>query len=142
MKVKEMVQNSTFTNQMLQMPEPLVAQPSQKHLGIHLIAEFWDGKIIEEQREVERILLDAARRARSTALAISSHKFSPHGITAFVLLAESHISMHSWPEKNYLAVDIFTCGEKTMPFKALEYLKEIYQPKRVDVREIKRGKIR
>lgn len=142
MKVKEMIQNTTFSTQSLQMPEPLAAHPPQKYVGVHLIAEFWDGKIIEEQKTVERILLDAARRARSTALAISSHKFSPYGITAFVLLAESHISMHSWPEKNYLAVDIFTCGDKTMPLKALEYLKEIYQPKRVEVREIKRGKIR
>jgi len=56
-------------------------------------------------------------------------------------LAESHIALHLWPEMNYLAVDIFTCGKDSDPFKALEYLKKEFQPKRVEIKKIKRGKI-
>jgi len=139
----KMIQETITAAHNLQIPEDLIVRNiPNKHLGVHFIAEFWEGKIIEDQKEVERILMQAAKKARSTTISVASHKFSPHGITAFVLLAESHLSLHSWPEKNYLAIDVFTCGHKTQPQKALEYLKEVYQPKRVEVREIKRGKVR
>lgn len=114
----------------------------REYAGVHLIAEFWQAKVIEEPKEIKKILIRAAEHARSTALKFSSHKFSPRGVTAFVLLAESHLSVHSWPEINYLAIDIFTCGDFSMPHKALAYLKAVYEPKRVEIKEFKRGKIR
>jgi len=110
-----------------------------KYAGIHLIAEFWDGKIIENSTEIEQILLEAAKRGGNTPLKVTIHKFSPQGITGVILLAESHIALHSWPEINYLAIDIFTCGEKAMPFKALECLKEVFEPKKIQIQKIKRG---
>lgn len=110
------------------------------YAGIHLIAEFWGGKIVEDKRELKNILVQAARESKSTALGVKVHKFLPQGIAGVVLLAESHISFHSWPEKKYAAVDIFTCGKNTDPFKALKYLRAEFQPKRVKVKEIKRGK--
>ena len=110
-----------------------------KYAGIHLIAEFWGGKVIENSREIERILIESAKRGGNTPLKVTIHKFSPQGITGVVLLAESHIALHSWPEIDYLAIDIFTCGEKAMPQKALECLKEKFQPKRVQIQKIKRG---
>ncbi len=113
----------------------------QKYLGIHLIAEFWGGKIIENSRELERVLRLAAKKAGNTPLEFSFHKFNPHGMTGVLLLAESHISFHSWPEHNYVALDIFTCGPKTFPEKALEVLKKKIKPQRVKVRVIKRGKV-
>ena len=119
-----------------------VLEPRREYAGVHLIAEFWHAKVIEEPKEIERILILAAEHARSTALRFSSHKFSPHGVTAFVLLAESHLSIHSWPEINYLAIDIFTCGDFSLPHRALEYLREVYQPKRIEIKEFKRGRIR
>ena len=109
------------------------------YAGIHLIAEFWGGKIIEDSREIEKILITAAKKGKNTPLKIAIHKFSPQGITGVVLLAESHIALHSWPEINYLAIDIFTCGEKAFPYKTLDYLKEVFQPKKVELKEIKRG---
>lgn len=112
-----------------------------KFVGIHLIAEFWDGKIIEDSKKIEKILIGAAKAAKNTPLEIAVHKFNPQGITGVVLLAESHICLHSWPEFNYLAVDIFTCGEKTFPYKALKYFKKKFKPKRVEVKKIKRGKL-
>lgn len=114
----------------------------QKYTGIHLIAEFWHGKIIEEPKKLERILVTAAKKAKNIPLKVAIHKFQPKGITGVVLLVESHLALHSWPEINYLAVDIFTCGEKTMPYQTLEYLKKEFQPKRVEIKEIKRGKIK
>jgi S-adenosylmethionine decarboxylase len=112
------------------------------YAGIHLIAEFWSGRIIEEPKKIKDILIGAVKEAKNTPLKVIIHKFSPQGITGVVLLAESHLAIHSWPEINYLAVDIFTCGQKTMPYKALEYLKKQFQPKKVKIKEIKRGLIR
>jgi S-adenosylmethionine decarboxylase len=114
---------------------------SKKFLGIHLICEFWGGKTIEEGKELEKIFLCAAKHSQNTPLKFSFHKFNPHGITGFLLLAESHISYHSWPEYNYAALDIFTCGKKTFPKKALFYLKKILKPQKVEIKEVKRGAV-
>lgn len=113
-----------------------------KYLGIHLIAEFWLAKTIEDKKTFEKILRDAVSAAKCTLLEIVIHKFSPHGITGVILLAESHIAIHTWPEKNYLAIDIFTCGDKAKPYIALDFLKKMFKPKKVEIMEIKRGKIK
>ena len=115
------------------------AKDKAKYAGIHLIAEFWHGKIVDAEKELKQILTEAAKRANSTPLGIEIYKFSPQGITGVVLLAESHIALHSWPEYGYLAIDIFTCGNKSLPEKALEYLKEEFNPKKIEVKRIKRG---
>jgi len=113
---------------------------SLEYLGLHLIAEFWGNKVdIKDPNKIEEILKTAALKAKSTPLAVKLHKFNPHGISGVCLLAESHISIHTWPEKEYIAFDIFTCGRKSMPYKALEFLKEVFRPKEVQVIEIKRG---
>jgi len=113
----------------------------QKQLGIHLIAEFWGGKDIENSKKIEKILTLAVKKANCTPLEVVTHKFSPQGITGVIILAESHIALHAWPEYDYLAVDIYTCGDKAMPYKALDYLKSVFKPKKVEVKEIKRGKV-
>jgi len=109
------------------------------YAGIHLIAEFWNGKNIEDPEIIRKILIKAARKGGNIPLETVVHKFSPRGITGVILLAESHIALHLWPEYDYLAIDIFTCGEKATPYKALDYLKEEFQPKRVETKELKRG---
>jgi len=114
----------------------------QKYAGIHLIAEFWNGRIIESPREIKKILIRSIRKAESTPLEAVIHKFSPQGLTGVVLLAESHIALHSWPEFNYLAIDIFTCGDFAKPKKALQYFKNVFKPEKVEIRELKRGRIR
>ncbi|MEK9129923.1 MAG: adenosylmethionine decarboxylase [Patescibacteria group bacterium] len=113
----------------------------RKNLGVHLITEFWGAKIIEDVKKLERVLVLSAKKAGSTPLKFSVHKFSPHGITATLLLAESHIAFHSWPEFNYLAIDVFTCGESVVPERAIEYLKKIFLPKKVEISKILRGKL-
>lgn len=113
----------------------------RKYLGIHLIAEFWSGKIIEDPKKIKKILFEAVKKAKNTPLKIVIHRFNPQGITGIVLLAESHLAIHSWPEIDYIAVDIFTCGENAMPQKALEYLRKQFQPKKIEIKKIKRGLI-
>jgi S-adenosylmethionine decarboxylase len=112
-----------------------------KYAGVHLIAEFWNGKVIEDSKKIEKILIEAVKKAKNTPLEIAIHKFSPQGITGVVLLAESHIAVHAWPEMDYVAIDIFTCGKKAFPYKALDYLKKKFKPKRIEIQKIKRGKI-
>ncbi|MFH1462548.1 MAG: adenosylmethionine decarboxylase [bacterium] len=112
-----------------------------KYFGIHLIAEFWHGEIIEDPKRIKKILLQAVKEANNTPLKIAIHKFEPQGITGIVLLAESHIALHTWPEFNYVAIDIYTCGDKATPAKALEYLKGEFKPKKVEIKEIKRGQV-
>ena len=113
----------------------------QKYVGLHIIAEFWGSKTIEDSKKIEKILVRAAKEGGNTPLKIAINKFSPQGITGVVLLAESHIALHAWPEYSYLAIDIFTCGEKTFPEKSLEYLKKEFKPKKVEVKRIQRGVI-
>jgi S-adenosylmethionine decarboxylase len=110
-----------------------------RNIGIHLIIEFWGGKTIEDSKKFEKILVAAAKAANATPLEVNMHKFLPQGLTGVVLLSESHITFHSWPEFKYLALDIFTCGKKCDPYKALDYLKKEIKPKSVQVMEIKRG---
>ncbi|MBD3231275.1 adenosylmethionine decarboxylase [Candidatus Dependentiae bacterium] len=112
------------------------------NLGIHLIADFWNCKVPQNITELEKLLKDAAIEANSTPLELSVHKFEPEGITGIIILAESHISIHYWPEKKYAAVDIFTCGTKSKPYEALKYLKKKLKTKKAEVFEIKRGKIK
>ena len=111
------------------------------YAGIHLIAEFWGGKIIENSKEIEKILIEAVKRAKNTPLKTTIHKFSPQGLTGVILLAESHLAIHTWPEIDYVAIDIFTCGEKAIPERALKYLKRVFKPKKVVIKRIKRGKV-
>ncbi len=111
-----------------------------KRAGIHLICEFWklkEGKNLEK-RGILKILKEAARASGSKVVGENFHQFFPYGFSAMVLLAESHISLHFWPEFNYLAIDIFTCG-KTKPYQALKVLKKKFKPSKLEVIEIKRG---
>jgi S-adenosylmethionine decarboxylase len=115
---------------------------NQNSLGIHLICDFWFGKKIENPKKLEKILIEAAKRTGNTPLEFSYHKFNPQGLTGVLLLAESHIAFHSWPEFNYLGIDIFSCGQKAKPERALKYLKRVLRPKKVEVSIIKRGELK
>lgn len=107
--------------------------------GVHLLAEFWDPVRIEEPEALRAVIAEAARRARCEVLCLEVRTFEPQGITGFALLAESHLSIHSWPELGFVAIDLFTCGLDTAPHAALAYLREVYNPGRVDLTEVKRG---
>lgn len=130
-----------MVTKILQKTLTLFSRETDKFLGKHLIAEFWGVKIKEDLSRIEKILIETAKRAGATPLEVISHKFFPHGFSAVILLSESHIALHYWPEVRYLAVDIFTCGKDSNPYQAMEYLKTIFQPKKVEIKKIYRGKL-
>ncbi len=80
--------------------------------------------LLDDEAHIRNVLANAATLSESTLIDISSHKFTPHGVTAVALLAESHISIHTWPEDGIAVCDVFTCGEKTSPRSAATYMYE------------------
>lgn len=108
-------------------------------LGKQLIAEFWfkSSRSLNDPDKLRECLLAAAKAGGFTIVGSNFHQFSPHGVTGVVLLAESHMSIHTWPEYNYAAVDVFTCGGA--PDAALEELKRRLDVDRVEIRELDRG---
>ena len=96
------------------------------HQSKHLLLELYrcDCEKLNDESFLRCILNKAAKLAKAKVLNLISNKFEPQGVTAIALLAESHISIHTWPESNYSAVDIFTCGQNMMPELASQYLIE------------------
>ena len=93
-------------------------------VGVHCILEI-NGcpfHLLDDEAHLRSGLEQASRTALSPLLNLTSHRFEPHGVTALALLAESHISIHTWPEHGYAAVDIFTCGEHAQPQRACEFI--------------------
>jgi len=111
------------------------------HQGKHLLLELYkcDFDKLNDESFLRCTLNRAAKLAKATVLNLISNKFEPHGVTAIALLAESHISIHTWPESNYSAVDIFTCGPNMLPEVASQYLIEALQAKEHSLRVIERN---
>jgi len=108
-------------------------------VGTHLIADFHDAKHLTDLATIESALKTAAKAASAVLLDLKLHQFGDTGgITGVALLAESHISIHTWPEYQYAALDIFICGESN-PHLALQALESVFEPRRVELQEIKRG---
>ena len=95
-------------------------------VGKHCILELYDcdPSKLDDETFLRHTITTAAQRAGATLLNLITHRFEPQGVTGLALLAESHISIHTWPENGYAAVDVFTCGDHTMPEKACEVLCE------------------
>lgn len=107
--------------------------------GAHLIVDLWEADRLDDPDHVEAILVRAAKHAGATVLSTDFHVFSPNnGVSGVVVLAESHISIHTWPERDFAAVDVFMCGD-CRPQKTIEVLKEGFSPDRINVVEHKRG---
>ena len=84
--------------------------------------------LLDDEAYIRGVLVNAAECSGSTLLAVSSHKFEPHGVTAIALLAESHISIHTWPEKGTAVCDVFTCGD-TNPTAASVFMYDALESK-------------
>ena len=89
---------------------------------------------------VEATMLEAARRAEATIVESTFHRFSPHGISGVLVIAESHIAIHTWPEHGYAAIDIFTCGSMHGLRKAADYLIDTFESLRPNIVELRRGR--
>ncbi len=112
-----------------------------KSLGTHTIVELFDcsKRVLNDPDYLEKTLVHAAERAGATVIKSAFHKFSPHGVTGIVLVAESHLSLHTWPEYGYSAVDIFTCGDKIDNIIAVDLIKEKLQARSISIIELRRG---
>ncbi len=110
-----------------------------KFAGVHLLVELWKARFLTDIDRIEHILKDAVSACGATILNVDLHVFSPNGgISGVALLKESHMSIHTWPEYEYAAIDVFVCGTID-PRLVLPVLEEEFQPDRMDVQEIKRG---
>jgi S-adenosylmethionine decarboxylase len=120
-------------------PTP-ISTPITDTVGKHCILELYacDCAKLDDEDFVRSALSNAALRAGATLLNLISHHFQPHGVTGLALLAESHISFHSWPESGYAAVDVFTCGDHTMPESACRVLVEEFGARRHQLRSFRR----
>jgi len=110
-------------------------------LGRHLLLELYDCsvEVLNSLTAVKTALVEAAKRAEATIVDVVFHEFSPFGISGVVVIAESHLSIHTWPEHRYAAVDIFSCGETIDPGQAASYLVEQFQAGRASCVEVRRG---
>ncbi|MEJ5299497.1 MAG: adenosylmethionine decarboxylase [Thermodesulforhabdaceae bacterium] len=112
-----------------------------KALGKHLIVELYDcdKNLIEHVDQVEAILVEAVNVSKATIIKPVFHQFNPHGVSGVVVIAESHFSIHTWPEYGYCALDIFTCGDQIDSDLALQFLKKAFKAKNMSIMELKRG---
>ncbi|AEH25375.1 adenosylmethionine decarboxylase [Pyrococcus yayanosii] len=110
-------------------------------IGHHYVVEAagCDPEIIGNADKIREIFLEAAKISNMEVKASYFFKFSPTGVSGVVIVAESHISVHTWPEKGYAALDVYTCGEKADPEKAVDYILEKFKAQYAHVSELKRG---
>lgn len=113
-----------------------------EHLGRHVIIELWGcSEVINDAGHVENSIRSAVLAANATLLDLFVHEFSPQGVTGVAVLAESHLSIHTWPEYGYVAADVFTCGSTTRPDAAAEVLRKEFEAEAVEIKELQRGVI-
>ncbi len=111
-----------------------------RYAGTHLIVDLWGAERLDDLAHIEAALRDAVTAAKATLLHIHLHHFTPNrGVSGVAVLAESHISIHTWPENGYAALDIFMCGDAE-PQATIEVLRAAFKPDRLKVEEILRGR--
>ena len=110
-------------------------------LGRHVHLELFDCDegVLNDLVKVKDGMVEAARRAQATIVATTFHRFSPVGISGVVVISESHLTIHTWPEYRYAAVDIFSCGDVIKPDVATSYLVQLFAAQRVSIIELQRG---
>ena len=108
--------------------------------GTHILCELWGCSVpfLNEVDPIQELMLQAASLAQARVVNALFHQFAPQGVTGVVVLEESHLSIHTWPETAYVAVDIYTCGS-CLPEKAIEYLEQSFVPERVEILRVNRG---
>jgi S-adenosylmethionine decarboxylase len=108
--------------------------------GRHLLVEYHgcDSSLLDDCEQIERAMNRAAVQAGATVVASTFHRFAPQGVSGVVVVEESHISIHTWPECGYAAVDFYTCGECS-PERAHHYLREVLEAESCEVMAVERG---
>lgn len=122
-------------------PTQSVLDSNLQNLGRHLLAEFYDcnSNILNNPVLIENLMETAAVRCGATVVQKNFHMFNPYGVSGVVVIAESHLAIHTWPEYGYAAVDLFTCGDSCDPHVAYEFLREELHAGSALYSELKRG---
>ena len=116
-----------------------VEKDGQRFAGTHLLLELWGGRHLNDPDALADALCDAARAAKATILHTHMHHFLPSGgVSGVVVLAESHISIHTWPERGFAAIDLFMCGACD-PYDSIPSLRDALAPERMELSEHRRG---
>jgi len=112
-----------------------------RSVGNHLIMELWecDKEQLDSMATVEQALREAASACGATLADLRVYSFPHMGVTGMAILVESHMAIHTWPEFGYAGVDIFTCGSKVDPARALPVLRRFFSPEHVQVMKVERG---
>ncbi len=140
-KVPQSTLKPVFHSQSDENKDYFIVHNGVKYAGRHLIIDLWDADHLDNLIIVEQAMRDMVTVCGATLLHIHLHHFTPNGgISGMAVLAESHISIHSWPERRYAALDIFMCGE-CQPTRALSVLQAAFQPKNIYVNEQMRGAV-
>lgn len=115
-----------------------IRRDGKVYAGTHLIIEVIGGEGLDDEARIERAFRDCVEACGATLLHIHTHKFSPQGVSGVAVLAESHISVHTWPEVGYGAFDVFMCG-RAEPWNAVGVLRRSFAAREIRVQEILRG---
>jgi S-adenosylmethionine decarboxylase len=119
-----------------------VEKDGMKFAGTHLLIDLWGARNLDQPDLIDRALREGAVASGATILHSHFHHFTPNGgVSGVVVLAESHISIHTWPERDFAAIDIFMCGACD-PRKAIPVIQAALCPERTDVGEQRRGRVR
>lgn len=112
-----------------------------EQLGKHLLIEFYDGdaEILKNTLLIEKYMIEAAKVGQATIVESAFHTFNPWGVSGVVVIEESHLTIHTWPEYKYAAVDLFTCGNTIKSWAIFKFLEEKLKAQRADLTEISRG---
>lgn len=112
-----------------------------KSLGRHLLVEYYscDNKTLADVGRIEDLLVGAAKAAKAHIVDVVFHTFNPHGVSGVVVIEESHLAIHTWPEYRFATVDIYTCGASIDPWNAYKFLLKGLKAKHSTATEIKRG---
>ena len=110
-------------------------------LGRQILVEFYDcdREVLNDAGRIRDIMIDGTRKSGATIVTDAFHTFSPHGVSGVIVIAESHVTIHTWPEYGYAAVDVFTCGETIDPWVIQNTLEEGFGSQKVSSMELKRG---
>ena len=118
-----------------------IEREGMRFAGTHLIVDLWDAARLDDIDAIEAAFREAVTAAGATLLHIHLHHFTPnHGVSGVAVLAESHISIHTWPENGFAAFDVFMCGAAD-PHRAVDVLRQAFSPGRVEVQEYRRGRM-
>lgn len=110
-------------------------------LGRHILAEVYGcpADILNDVKKIEETLVNAALEAGAEIREVVFHKFSPQGVSGVVVISESHLAIHTWPELGYAALDVFTCGDRVNPWDACNYITEHFLAQNMTATEVDRG---